>query len=174
MKKISDIKKQAVKICNECGVPYEDVPITINYRLQRSLGRTLISRNPILGGVTMKKIELSETVMNDKAPEDITVITLVHEYIHTVPGCDNHGPNFQKYCRKIMSKYPEYNMGTYASKEEMNTLHELGLVKTKKEKAKYTLQCEKCGATWYRASMCKFVKYHDRYKCGCGGKIKLL
>lgn len=164
MKSLTELRKKAMPILDECKIPYEDVPLQTNPRLRKAWGRCVIEHR-VYG--ERKYIQLSSMVLNDKTPEDITMNTLLHEYIHTCKGCANHGDMFQKYCKKIMQKYPKYKLGTYVDKQESEALENLGITNSKK----YHLKCEKCGAEWYRATRTKLVQHPERYKCGCGGTI---
>ena len=44
----------------------------------------------------------------------------------------------------------------------------------RQEPVKYLLQCQSCGRLIPRRRLSKAVKYPSRYRCPCGGKLKLL
>ena len=91
--------------------------------------------------------------------------TIVHELIHTVAGCYNHGPKFQEIARLLSSAY-NIELGTRASKKEMALSEEYRIAK-----AKYVIRCKKCGQIITRQRATRLVKYPVMYSCGCGGDL---
>lgn len=92
--------------------------------------------------------------------------TIVHELIHTVEGCFNHGPKFQEIARILSSAY-DIELGTRASKNEMALSEEYRI-----SKAKYIIRCKKCGQTILRERATRIVKLPMTYSCGCGGDLE--
>lgn len=92
--------------------------------------------------------------------------TIVHELIHTVAGCYNHGPKFQEIARLLSSAY-NIELGTRASKKEMALSEEYRI-----SKAKYIIRCKKCGQVITRQRATRLVKYPMTYSCGCGGDLE--
>lgn len=91
--------------------------------------------------------------------------TIVHELIHTVEGCFNHGPKFQEIARILSSAY-DIELGTWASKQEMALSEEYRIAK-----AKYVIRCKKCGQLILRQRATRIVKLPMTYSCGCGGDL---
>ena len=92
--------------------------------------------------------------------------TIVHELIHTVEGCFNHGPKFQEIARLLSSAY-NIELGTRASKHEMELSKEYRIAK-----AKYVIRCKKCGQVVTRQHATRLVKLPMTYRCGCGGDLE--
>ena len=92
--------------------------------------------------------------------------TIVHELIHTVEGCFNHGPKFQEIARLLSSAY-NIELGTKASKNEMELSKEYRIAK-----AKYVIRCKKCGQIITRQRATRLVKLPMTYRCGCGGDLE--
>ena len=92
---------------------------------------------------------------------------IIHELIHTLPKCWNHGHYFQVYAHRVNVKYPEYRVQTQTSSSEVG-IKELVVKKI----PKYVSTCKKCGTTsnWYRKP-----KYDiHMYCCSvCGGNVTL-
>lgn len=88
--------------------------------------------------------------------------SIIHEYIHTLRGCWNHGPKFQYWCDVLNHMYGFNLKATTPSSE-----YGLSTAEIKKE-SKYTMICKKCGHTY---SYMKKPRYaiSDYYctKCGC-------
>ena len=86
--------------------------------------------------------------------------TMVHELIHTIPGCSNHGPNFKRYAGLINRHYPEYNVSTYYTPDSAETEN---IADTKKPK--YVVICETCGTKTYFYRKCKTLDIISRCTC---------
>ena len=91
--------------------------------------------------------------------------TIVHELIHTVEGCFNHGKEFQSLAKWLSSVYG-IEIGTRASKNEMALSEEYRIAK-----AKYVIRCKKCGQIITRQRATRLVKLPITYSCGCGGEL---
>ena len=91
--------------------------------------------------------------------------TIVHELIHTVEGCFNHGKKFHSIANWLSRVYG-IELGTRASKNEMELSREYRI-----SKAKYILQCKKCGQIILRQHASRLVKLPMFYSCGCGGDL---
>ena len=112
-------------------------------------------------------IEVNERLC-DGEHDDALTCTLLHEFIHTAPGCMNHGKEWKHYA-DIVSRETPYNISRTKSNEEFGFTPET-------VKAKYTLQCVNCGAIIYRNRMSDFVMYPNRYthkECGGSSWIRL-
>lgn len=91
--------------------------------------------------------------------------TIVHELIHTVEGCFNHGKEFQSLAKWLSSVYG-VEIGTRASKKGMELSKEYRI-----SKAKYAVQCKKCGQVVVRQNATRLIKLPMTYRCGCGGDL---
>ncbi len=94
-------------------------------------------------------IQVSARLLED-AP--LLRATLLHELLHTCYGCQNHGKRW-KITRTVPLEGPAQPL--------------------RQEPVKYLLQCQSCGRLIPRRRLSKAVKYPSRYRCPCGGKIKL-
>ena len=86
--------------------------------------------------------------------------TMVHELIHTIPGCSNHGPNFKRYAGLINRHYPEYNVSTYYTPDSDETENIANI-----KKPKYVVTCETCGTKTYFYRKCKTLDIISRCTC---------
>lgn len=109
-------------------------------------------------------IEISRWVMDLNT--DIIKNTIMHEIIHCLPNCNNHGNQFKKYANYINYKL-NYNISRLGDKK-----HDLeqSNIKIERERFFYKIQCSKCDYHFYRKRLnCNFNK---KYRCGkCGRKI---
>lgn len=113
-------------------------------------------------------IEISSWVM--QLNDEIIKNTIMHELIHCIPFCNNHGPEFKKYATYINTKL-DYYITTKGNKEA--DYKASNLIYKEKQEYKYKIACETCGQVLYRKRFnSNLIK---RYCCGkCKGKLKLL
>ena len=104
-------------------------------------------------------------------PEDKIMETILHELIHTCPGCFNHGRQWKEYVRKCNSVYHtdiKVNPYKFAPKRAAE-------VKLQDSAAvAHRVRCTCCGTTWDRHRNSNLTLYLERYHCQCGGKLELL
>lgn len=112
-------------------------------------------------------IEISKWVL--ALNDEIIKNTIIHELIHCIPFCNNHGEKFKKYANYINEKLG-YNIKAKGNKKE--DYEKSNLVYEEDVSYKYIIICESCGQTIYRKRL--NTKLLKRYRCGkCGGKLKL-
>ena len=113
-------------------------------------------------------IEISKWVM---ALEDsIIKNTIIHELIHCLPYCNNHGSYFKQYAKKINEKLGYHITRVGNKKEDYSQSH---LLLEEKEKYNYQVQCPKCGITFYRQRLQK--NFTKKYRCArCLGKLEVV
>ncbi len=140
-----------------CGVPVSSKiePQTgVNRRAKRRLGCCFYREGRY-------SIEVSESVLEN--PELLRV-TLVHELLHTCPGCRNHGPRWKAWAQRVQEVLGYRIQRTVPVEGAAEPLRH--------EEVKYVLECQSCGARIGRMRLSKAVKSPWRYRCPCGGKLK--
>lgn len=114
-------------------------------------------------------IEISKWVMdlNNKIIKN----TIIHELIHCIPGCNNHGVEFKKYA-KIINQKLGYSITRLGNKVEDYKSSNLEYCEEKNSKYNYIIRCENCNTIYYRQRLAK--NFFKKYRCGiCKGKLKL-
>ena len=112
--------------------------------------------------------EISRWVM--ELDERIIKNTIIHELIHCLPYCNNHGSEFKKYADIINIKLG-YNITRVGNKKE--DFEKSNLEYIEKEEYKYKIECEKCGKIFYRKRLQK--NFTKKYRCSnCFGKFKVI
>lgn len=112
-------------------------------------------------------IEISPWVL--ELDEKIIKNTIIHEVIHCLPNCNNHGKEFQKYARYINEKFG-YNISRVGNKKE--DYEKSNIEYNEKEKYNYYIKCTKCGQSFFRKRIDKH--FVQKYRCGkCGAKFKV-
>lgn len=113
-------------------------------------------------------IEISKWVM--ELNKSIIKNTIIHELIHCLPYCNNHGEYFKKYAN-IVNKELGYNISRLGNKKE--DLENSNIEYRYEEQYKYIIECEKCGQIFYRKRLQKNFK--NKYRCSkCLGKLKVI
>ena len=129
--------------------------VTVNTRAKRRLG-CCIYRDSVY------QIEVSAALMDD--PQRLRT-TLVHELLHTCPGCRNHGEKWKAYAGIVNQAWGMEITRTVPVEGDAEPLRH--------EEIKYIIQCQQCGAQITRYRKSKVVKAPWRYRCRCGGKLKV-
>ena len=112
-------------------------------------------------------IEISPWVMN--LDETIIKNTIMHELIHCMPHCSNHGEVFKKYANYI-NEALGYDISRVGNKAEDHKKSNIEY--NEKKEYKYKIECKRCKQTFYRQRYNK--NFTRKYKCGkCGGEFKL-
>lgn len=115
-------------------------------------------------------IEISKWVM--ELDEKIIKNTILHELIHCLPNCNNHGKKF-----KELAEYINQNLGyqiqRLGNKEKDYQESNVPYPKQEDEKNKYKIKCKDCGFIYYRQRLRK--NFLRDYRCGkCKGKLELI
>lgn len=113
-------------------------------------------------------IEISPWVM--ELDEKIIKNTIIHELIHCIPFCNNHGIEFKKYAKYINEKLG-YEVSRAGNVKEDYIKSNIEF--SEEEKYKYKIKCNNCGQEFFRKRLNKnFIK---KYRCAkCNGKFEIL
>ena len=112
-------------------------------------------------------IEISKWVL--ELDDKIIKNTIIHELIHCMPYCNNHGKQFKKYAEYINKKLG-YNISRLGNKKE--DYNRSNKEYNDEQKYNYKIICENCNQTFYRQRIAK--RFVNKYRCGkCGGKLIL-
>ena len=110
-------------------------------------------------------IEVSKWVMD--LDDEIIKNTIMHELIHCMPFCNNHGHMFKKYA-KYINKYLGYDISRLGNKKED---YEKSNLEYEEKGFKYTIKCTSCGKEFGRNRLSK--DFFRKYRCLCNGKLIL-
>ena len=104
-------------------------------------------------------IEISPWVL--ELDDEIIKNTIIHEIIHCLPDCNNHGNEFKKYAQYI-NETLGYNISRVGNKKE--DYLKSNIEYKEKEQFNYHIQCTNCGQSFYRKRLKRnFIK---KYRCG--------
>ena len=167
------LKDECIEELENLNIPIaDDIYFKIRQDLSSSFA-TCIRRTNWLNGSYEYEIEINKSLiemyLNKTISEKVVKDTIVHELLHTIKGCMNHGKLWKTYAKIVNSVYG-YNIQRCSSYKEMG-ITDSNLLDTLKN-TRYKLECKQCGQVISRNRMCDVIRYYDRYKCRCGGKFK--
>ena len=140
-------------------LPYSDriIPTVKLINDNKSLG---MCRKQTLGDYTLFNIYLNKKMLS--ATKQEIENTLLHELIHTIEGCFEHGYKFHKVAQFVNTKYG-YNIQVKtkcrAFAEQINY--------------KYEVVCTKCGSKHKYTRKTNVIKHPNLYHCTCGGGLEV-
>lgn len=112
-------------------------------------------------------IEISSWVM--QLNDNIAKNTILHELIHCIPYCNNHGAEFKKYANYINEKLG-YQIKTRGNRKE--DYQASNLIYQEDDDYKYKIICENCKQEIYRKRFNKnLIKKYQCAKCKRKTKI---
>ena len=149
--------------------------INIDPRKNRTIETKINTRSKKRYGCCKKlskdrfQIEISEWVID--LNEDIIKNTIMHELIHCMPRCNNHGEYFKNYATVINEKLG-YNISRTGNKEQDFKESNLEYIE-KPINFNYKIVCEDCNQTFLRQRIKR--NFTRKYRCGkCGGRFKVI
>ena len=101
--------------------------------------------------------ELTVSDIFNHIPDDVKAIvelegTMIHELIHTVPNCMNHGKNFKAIAKLVNDRYDKYNIQRCTDFADSGIAEEF-IEGGRKSSKLYDVICNTCGHKW---------EYHKR------------
>lgn len=113
-------------------------------------------------------IEISLWVME---LEDNTIKnTIMHELIHCIPYCNNHGTEFKKYASLINNNYG-YDVSRVGNKKK--DFENSNIEYKEVENYNYKIVCKNCKQEFYRQRLSR--NFTLKYRCGkCKGKFEII
>lgn len=117
-------------------------------------------------GENSYEIQISHKLLEDTVSDQVLKDTIVHELLHTLPGCLNHSQAWKEFARRVNQALPSYQIKVRTSYAEK------GIAPPRKvPQYRYILRCQKCGAEIRRQRMSDVVRFPQRYRCACGGTL---
>lgn len=89
----------------------------------------------------------------------------MHEILHTVPGCFNHGKLWKAMADVVNNSSYGYNVKRLAELEDLDKT-------VIKDRYKYVLKCKRCKKKIGFTKKNKIIKHYKDCRCQCGGKFK--
>ena len=165
MKNVEQLVRRAARELRDIGVDAGYIAdITVDTRSKSRWGRCK-KRWDAGRQCEVFKLEISAMLLDDDVSYFATMDTVMHEVIHTCPGCFNHGAEFKRVAKMVNLAYG-YNVKRCTSAEEKN-------IQIEPRAYKYSLRCTKCGHVYRYKRATKLVQYIEhgdrrQYNYGCG------
>lgn len=145
-----ELMEIAKNVCNELKIP-------ISKNIIKEIGEI----NGINTRGFCKQIgddyKISVSKFSDEFSEHIQTGTFIHELLHTINGCMNHGSLWQLYANKVSTR-TKYKIKTTWDKEELT-------VEQNHKLYKYILKCTFCGEETYYSNNCKSLRNPEQLRC---------
>ena len=175
--KLKELYLECVQELNKLGIDildekqYGKIDIFIakrnnkRYKIINKVGRRRIIRYERFN---KHHIEISPWVM--ALEESIIKNTIMHELIHCIPFCNNHGSEFKKYANMINTHFG-YDVSRVGNKK--NDFEKSNINYNEKENYNYKIICKGCNQFFYRKRLNK--GFTRKYRCAkCGGKFEVI
>jgi predicted SprT family Zn-dependent metalloprotease len=171
MKDLMEMFNYGMEVVEACGIETGIITdVSINTRAKKRFGQCRYNH-----ATGTYSINIARFILDDDIEDKAVMETIIHEILHTVSGCMNHGKKW-KSLGKIVEREFGYKITTTDSYAKFsNRLAEERKVERNTKKHNYVFRCEDCGQTIYRERMSKFVQYYKHYRCGkCGGDFQFM
>ena len=112
------------------------------------------------------EIQIAAASLQDDVDDQAVKDTIVHELLHTIPGCFKHTGKWKQYANTVNRLLPQYKIKRGSSYEEKG-LEDL----RPKPQCRYILKCLRCGSEIGRQRMSAAVEHPEHYRCKCGGRL---
>lgn len=151
------IRERCIEYCGRCFVSF-DVPVVINKRIKRTLGRCFIKRTGL--AARPYKIEIAQFLLDNATDKSIEAV-IAHECAHYIaavmaPSSQGHDEIFKSICKRIGTT----NDGANYSDIEWAI--------TPDKMYKYSFYCKKCGEfICGRSRKCHSVTHPEFYMSPC-------
>lgn len=135
---LQEVKQELINLGYD-EIRYNRYSLELNNRYTRTLGTCEKISYAIY------KISLNSKMLAYDTEMDLKN-TLMHELIHSIKGCMNHGKKFQLIATEVNRKYPKYNIGTHASNINYAKVYKKEL--RRQIGYKYLVKCQNCNKEW--------------------------
>ena len=152
---LNSVARLCIKQLKELNIPIsENITFSVNTRAKKRFGRTSKYYNEY-------KIDIASELVDPKYIVGLKN-TVMHELIHTVHGCMNHGAVWRAYANKVGNC-----LDIQISRTSTRTSKGLP-----PQTNKYNFVCQECGEVFYYHRKPKWYDRINTVNCSCGGNIK--
>ena len=159
MKSLTRLANECMEMLDAIGIEYADrIDWQVNTRAKKRWGQC--KRTP--NGAYI--ISISNRLLADNVTDDGAINTIIHELLHSVKGCMNHGENWKREASRVNRAYG-INIKRCSSAEEKG----VESIESIPKAIKYQFECKECGKVYSRVKASNFTKNWQNYRCGCCG-----
>lgn len=161
MKNLNAIANDCITELKNIGIEPPHITFEVNTRAATRWGQCKKTNGRY-------SISIASVLVDDKAPLNGLKSTIMHEVLHTMPNCMNHGNTWQDYADRVNKAYGYKVTRTDSYKDKGFANNPLA----EAHPYKYTIKCNACGNEWnYRRSnntieCCK----RNHATCPCGAR----
>ena len=173
MRNLQTIYQNCIDMLDSIGINYGNiVEIKVNKRAKKRWGYCQRVWNGTTRDGKRKYnfyINISHILLDERIGIESLENTIIHEILHTCPGCFDHGNGWKQMAAKVKNK-----LG-YDIQRVDSVQNKIGDSAIYKEyvKPKYIVRCKKCGREVGKQRMCGIVKYPQNWRCGvCHGEFE--
>jgi len=112
------------------------------------------------------EIQISHRLLSDEVSDIAAKNTIIHELLHTCPGCLNHTGKWLQLATMVNLRLPMYSIKRTTSAEEKGLQSGVDV-----HAYRYILQCQQCGKRILRHKKSVVIEHPEHYRCVCGGKL---
>ena len=160
MKDLNTYSKKALNLLSELNIKYSNkIEFKVSTRMTRSWGNCSKHSD---GTYTIK---ISDILLQDTTSEDALMNTVIHEILHTVNGCLNHGPNWKAVADKV-NRNTHYNIKRCTSCEEKGIDRNSRTRSKNSRPKKWAVKCCQCGNIYKYSRKPKWLPRISSYRCG--------
>lgn len=158
--------KECMRELDEIGIKYGNIiDVVPNTRAKKRWGQC----RKISGGY---HININICLFDDQSSVEGLKTTILHELLHSCPGCMNHGEAWKELADKVNERYG-YKIKRTTSADEKGVSEEVRSIIHADKEPKYKIVCTKCGQVIERARMSKLIKHPENFRCAlCKGKLR--
>ena len=160
MKNLNEYDELCKQILIDCDIPFVDCPVTASKRMSRAWGNCHWTRR---GGTESFKIHINHILLDDSVSDKALENTILHELLHTVKGCQDHGAKWSHYADIVNREYGYDIRRTDGDVDDAAAKLAKAQVRNS---YKYKVFCPSCGAKWLYSRASKTVQHPDWYRCG--------
>lgn len=159
MRNLNEYAMECMNELDVINVPYvEPVSWIVNTRANRFFGLCSLRNGQY-------HISIAARLLKDDVDEMALKTVIIHELLHTIRGCMNHGREWKRWAAKV-----NYEYGYQVERTAKGYYDKYNV---EKPEYKYAVRCEKCGVIIGRMRMSDLIantsKYH--HGNGCGGSL---
>jgi len=150
--------RDCLQMLAQCGIPTGPIrEIRTDSRSRRRWG---FCRKEADGSF---RIGISARLLEDDVPLRSLQQTLLHELLHTAPGCMDHTRNWKRYAALLNRRFG-FSIRRTSAPEDLGAAAD--------PRIHYRFRCEGCGAEQIRYRASRFTRHPEQYRCSrCGGRF---
>lgn len=150
----------AEKTLTSLNIPFEHpVEVTVNTRAKSRYGQC--QKRP-----EGFKINISEVLVRDSSDIRALDETMLHELLHTCPGCQNHGKLWKYYAERVSQKTGLHITTTSDYHKKYGIPDERKKTARKAPVYRYIQYCPCCGQKWFYQRCTDGIRHPENYRCG--------